>query len=242
MSALYPSFGPVLVVGARPGSLGAAVADAVRGRGSEAVTMGLNNEDHSCDVFLDSMSHLQSLVERVAPRHVVCTAGLNMPESHFTEHDPKDWYRWHFETNVVGPMRLLRVFAEWAEQRTYAGEPPRHYVAISSNSATLPRSSSAAYCASKAALSQALRVKAREAQGGDRGYIVYGYEPGLLAGTPMTQKTSDDFPGVPLHRMRGAALAAGVPVSALAAQIVSGLQVPGAALNGALIRYDGGEL
>ena len=243
MSATKPILGDVLVVGARPGSLGAAVAEAVRVAGGGALTAGLNDEDYSCDVFLDTMSHLRSLIERSRPQHVVCTVGLNMPESQFTEHDPKDWYRWHFETNVVGPLRLLRAFSEWvSEKAPYTGDFFRHYVAISSNSATLPRSSSAAYCASKAALSQALRVKAREAQGGDAGYLVYAYEPGLLEGTPMTQKTADDFPGMPLHRMRGLALERGVSAASLAAQIVAGLQVPGAALNGALIRYDGGEL
>jgi NAD(P)-dependent dehydrogenase (short-subunit alcohol dehydrogenase family) len=145
-------------------------------------------------------------------------------------------------------MRLLHEFSCWVtEERVdddeYAlGDYLRHFVAISSNSAVIPRTNSAAYCASKAALSQGLRVKAREARGGDYGYVVYGYEPGLLAGTPMTWATEKQFPDMPLHRIRGEAMAAGVPCAALAAQIVAGLQVPGAALNGATIRYDGGEL
>lgn len=242
MSVMSPPFGPVLVVGARPGSLGMHVANAVRSRGSVAVTAGISGEELACDVLADGMANLDALMEAIRPQHVVCTVGINAPEPRTGWVDPTDWYRWHFETNVTGPMRLLEAFSGWAvEQAAYPSAHLRHYVGISSNSATIPRSLSAAYCASKAALSMALRVKAREASGGDKGFIVYGYEPGLLAGTPMTQKTADDFPGK-LHRMRGRALDPGVSTAALAAQIVSGLQVPGAALNGVLLRYDGGEL
>lgn len=230
----------LLVIGARPGSLGEQLAFTAEGAGIEAVTAGISGEEHELDLYLAPPVLLRDVLRRTEPTHIVCTAGVNMPQPEEPEH--RDWYRWHFEANVVGPMRLLEAFTAWT-----ASYPPlrpgfRHFVAISSNSATIPRTASAAYCASKAALSMALRVKAREAHGGDVGYIVYGYEPGWLEGTPMSANIQHKFAGMPLHRMRGEALAAGVTVHALAGQIVAGLLVPGAALNGTLIRYDGGEL
>lgn len=228
----------LLVVGARPDSLGAQVASAAEDAQMEVITFGLFNERYPLDIARCTMGEMVTALNVADPTHIVCTAGINVPEGN--DMDPSEWYQEHFLVNVVGPMRLLEAWAV-GRKREHANLPG-HYVAISSNSAVIPRSKSAAYCASKAALSMALRVKAREALGGDKGYIVYGYEPGLLAGTPMTQKTEDDFPGVPLHRMRGEALAQGVRASHLAAQIVAGLLVPGASLNGATIRYDGGEI
>lgn len=231
-----------LVVGARQGSLGAAVAEACEAAGMEVFRAGPTHEEVYLDAVETSMQSLRDVMFGVAPRYVVCTVGINAPEpqsplSH--EQDPTAWYEQHMLVNVIAPMRLLSAFIEFC--KAHQGGPLRHYVAISSNSAVVPRSRSAAYCASKAALSMALRVKAREARGGETGgYLVYGYEPGLLAGTLMTLGTRLDFPGVPLHAMRGVA-EAGLPVSTLAAQIVAGLQVPGPALNGTLIRYDAGE-
>lgn len=232
----------VLVIGANAAtSLGGAVCDAVRGMGGEAHTAGISGEEYELDLYLAPLWRIRNVLRSVRPEHIVCTAGINMAEN--IGDDPRDWYRWHFEANAIGPLRLMHEFGAWVTEDMGAVDNlPRHFVAISSNSAVIPRTQSAAYCASKAALSQGLRVKAREAQGGDHGYIAYAYEPGLLAGTPMTARTEKEFPGVPLHRMRGEALAAGVAPEVLAAQIVAGLQVPGAALNGATIRYDGGEL
>jgi NAD(P)-dependent dehydrogenase (short-subunit alcohol dehydrogenase family) len=229
----------VLVIGARPASLGAAIAKEAEGAGLQVATAGMSREeDYYLDLVTDSMESISYLLKRTAPTHIVCTAGINRPETDAM--DPSLWYAEHFEANVVGPMRLLRAWS--ITRRMGTMQRPGHFVAISSNSSTIPRTASAAYCASKAALSQALRVKAREAVGGDTGYIVYGYEPGLVAGTPMTQDTERQFAGNALHRMRGVALSLGVNPADLAALIVAGLQVPGTALNGTLIRYDGGEL
>lgn len=238
----------VLVVGARSTtSLGGAVVRELDMVDCRSVTAGISGEEWEMDLYNSPLSTIRSVLRAVRPHHVVCTAGINMPES--VGHDPRDWYRWHFEANAIGPLRLLHEFATWITEdlNVVSGESMRHFVAISSNSAVIPRTQSAAYCASKAALSQGLRVKAREAQGGDHGYIVYGYEPGWLADTPMSDNIEKHLatmavPANQMHRMRGKALGAGVSTQALAQQIVAGLWVPGAALNGATIRYDGGEL
>jgi NAD(P)-dependent dehydrogenase (short-subunit alcohol dehydrogenase family) len=238
----------LLVLGARPDSLGGAVADTATNAGYEVITAGISGEEFELDLHLANPDTILEVLQESMPQHVVCTVGVNMPQPE-GEVELRDWYRWHFEANVIGPMRFLEEFARWTAEGFDPYKPfsLRHFVAISSNSASIPRTNSAAYCASKAALSQALRVKAREASGGDNGFIVYGYEPGWLANTPMSNNIEKRFEGRGtsirnMHRMRGEALAAGVYVNALAAQIVAGLLVPGAALNGATIRYDGGEL
>jgi NAD(P)-dependent dehydrogenase (short-subunit alcohol dehydrogenase family) len=237
----------VLVVGCQEGSLGEAIVDAAKEEGYHTVTAGISGEeDYSLDVVNSLSIPFWDIFREIKPKHVVCTVGINTPE--VVGCDPMHWYQMHFSVNVIGPMRLLQYFSNWvAEEIDLEDEigrrEYRHFVAISSNSATIPRSQSAAYCASKAALSQALRVKAREANGGDRGFLVYGYEPGWLADTPMSHMIESRFgPGKAMHRMRGQGLAAGIVTLTLASQIVAGLALPGAGLNGALIRYDGGEV
>lgn len=228
----------VLVIGAQPGSLGSALLTELETRGYEAIAAGIADEAHHLDLVSDGMPRLRDVLEMVYPQHVMCTAGLNMMDP--GKLDPFDWYRWHFEANVIGPMRLLNAWRSVLAEATNSSAL-HHYVAVSSNSATVPRQGSAAYGASKAALSQALRCVAREESGGDaRGLVVYGYEPGLLAGTPMTARTAERLPGVPLTRMRGWRLAEGLPPRALADLMVTGLTM-GASLNGVLIPFDGGE-
>lgn len=231
----------MLVVGAQPGSLGEAVLGVASQAGYESVAAGISGEAIEMDCFLHPMENLIGVVAAIQPRFVVCTAGVNMPQPDVQ--DPNDWYRWHFEANVIGPMRLLRAFQEASWGPDYLPQSGYlHYTAVSSNSAHLPRSSSAAYCASKAALSMALRVAAREGVGGDKdGILVYGYEPGLLAGTPMTKKTEESWPATGLHRMRGFDLEKGIPPNELAALIVDNFR-RGPAINGTLIQYDEGEI
>lgn len=230
----------LLVVGARAGSLGAAIAEEWATYGQPVVTAGISGEeDRHLDLVRNSITAMSGLIREVQPVHVVCTVGINEPQEGV---DPLHWYRKHLEVNAIGPLRLLDAFAEWAQGQLSETSGPRHYVAISSNSAFLPRTASAAYCASKAALSQGIRVEGREACGGDRGWVAYGYEPGLLAGTPMTADSEARFSGA-LHRMRGERVARGIAPEALAEVVVSNLRgLGGPMLNGTLVRFDGGEL
>ena len=118
---------------------------------------------------------------------------------------------------------------------------PGHFVAISSNSAHIARSGSAPYCASKAALSMAIRAEARDLA---RSYdlhtvIAYTYEPGWLEGTAMSNDVASRYPGMQPHRMLG--LDAGLPPSRLAGMIAYNLRHCGRELNGCVLRVDAGE-
>lgn len=226
----------ILVVGARPRSIGSAIAKVAESKEYKVVLAGIHNEDVKMDVVADAIGSLREKLVRINPDHIICTVGMNMPESAMAD-DPADWYRWHFETNVTGPMRLLQAWTDVNKDRSML----KHYVAISSNSARVPRTASAAYCASKAALSQALRVKAREGEGGDKwGVVVYGYEPALIAATPMTEEAAHKWGADNLTRMRGSGLARGIWVGSFAQYVVHGLHL-GPAMNGMLVPFDGDE-
>jgi NAD(P)-dependent dehydrogenase (short-subunit alcohol dehydrogenase family) len=227
----------VLVVGARTGSLGEAVAHQCRALGYNVVTAGISGEERQLSLTRMNFITILGEMRALRPTHVVCTVGINEPEGEGW--DPEPWYERHFATNVTGPMRLLNAWL--GSEAVVPGEQAvRHFAAISSNSARVPRSSSAAYCASKAALSQALRVKAREGAGRGASTAIYGYEPGLISDTPMTRETGKQFPGMPLTRMRHPALAEGVPRTGLAYMVATNL-TQGLALNGLLIPFDADE-
>jgi NAD(P)-dependent dehydrogenase (short-subunit alcohol dehydrogenase family) len=232
----------LLVVGARPGSLGWAVAEAGRKSDMDVVTAGLTGEDHKINLVIRSRA--KWLIDQWAPDHIVCTAGINRPaEVETFNEEMMVWLTPSFEHNVVGPMNLLREWVNWLRRNV---DPPalesmntmnlRHFVAVSSNSAHIARGKSMAYCASKAALSMALRCAARDL--GGRPCLVYGYEPGLLSGTPMSNDTAKVF-GAGATRMKGAPH--GLHVADLANEIIGGLRQRGIARNGSLIRLDAGE-
>lgn len=227
----------VLVVGAAPSGLGFAVADAVDRMGWSQVTAGIQDEDYALDVVRDGPSLFRDLFRMYDVDHVVCTVGINEPSEEgagsLGHWYLEEWLRKSYETNVIGPMRLLREFLAWCIESGRAGG---HFVAVSSNSAHIARSNSMAYCSSKAALSMAIRCAAREQRG--RTAVVYGYELGLLRDTPMTRLTEHRF-GPTQTRIPGSPR--GLDTGEVAAQIAENLRVGGRALNGVLLRLDGGE-
>ena len=225
----------VLVVGSRPDSLGSAVRDMLQNKGLSVATAGISGEMH----YLDIVDHnsVSLIMNRVRPSQVVCTAGINQSFSLRAE-GLVSGVESSFYVNALGPITLLQAWVhmlETTELGTTQG--PKQFVAISSNSAHIARRNSIAYCASKAALSMALRCAARELAG--EGKLVYGYEPGLLAGTPMTAASADAFPGA-LHRMPGVK-PDGLSTRDFAATIVANLTHPNQALHGTMLRLDAGE-
>lgn len=172
-------------------------------------------------------AHIRQVLDKVQPSHIICTAGINEPQP-FVSHDWSLFADRAWLVNAMGPLRLLH---EWLSHR-----PQGQFIVVSSNSASIPRRQSAPYCMSKAALSMGIRCVARELGGTP---LVYGYEFGLLAGTPMTVQSGADFAG-PLHRMVGVR-GEGLSVSTAARHITDNLMHGSEELNGCLLRMDAGE-
>lgn len=216
----------LLIWGARKKSIGEAVKkmwlDMFDGT---VVTAGVSGEED----FLVNTSddeEVRNLYNEVKPNHVLCTIGRN--ESLEEYGGPfEGWMQDLFDANVTTPMSLLNT---WLECEIFSGS---HFVVMSSNSAHIPRSQSMAYCCTKAALSMAVRCAARDLQKAEIDLTVYGWEPGLVKGTPM----SADKGGT---RMLG--LPQGMGRRALAHQIVSALAFGGAEYSGCLLRLDNGEV
>lgn len=227
----------LLVVGARPASLGAAIVRTADAAGLSVATAGVNGEAWHLD--LNQMNHADvvRILEEVRPDHVVCTVGVNYGREVVST--PRLWYVDHFTVNAFLPLLLLEAFEDYLRDDV-DGPPYRHYVAVSSNSARIPRTASAAYCASKAALSMGIRVRAREVGRSGSPLVVYGYEPGLLAGTPMTAAVEERWGGATLHRMPGVR-PAGIDPASVARMMVDNLN-GGRELNGCLIPVDAGEV
>jgi NAD(P)-dependent dehydrogenase (short-subunit alcohol dehydrogenase family) len=225
----------VLVVGSRPDSLGSAVRDMLQNKGLRTATAGVSGEMFYMDIT--SETNVAEVINAVRPSQVVCTAGINESFSLRAEGLMGGLSR-SLQVNTIGVVSLLQEWVHMLES-TEVGtmKVNKQFVAISSNSAHIARRESLAYCASKAALSMALRCAARELAG--EGYLVYGYEPGLLAGTPMTAASADAFPGA-LHRMYGVK-PEGLSTLDFARTIVANMTSPNLALNGTMLRLDAGE-
>lgn len=231
----------VLVVGARKGSLGMAIAEEIRENEEwlfgDVVTAGVSGEDYRLDLMVTT--RIAEVLSEVRPDIVVCTVGINQPAPITDAFLPAVLHN-SFATNVTGPIDLLRHFVG-SPVRLERTSNIKKFVAISSNSARIPRRNSVAYCASKAALSMALRVAARElAAKGD--VMVWGYEPGMLDGTPMSREVLREFPaGSAMHRMPGVP-PEGIPPQELARRVVHDLGDSGYGTNGTMVPFDAGEL
>lgn len=233
----------LLVIGAQDASLGQAVADFGRVRRWEVVTAGVSGQEM---VELDlrragqpTWDHL--FEERGLPHAVVCTAGINEPSYSLTEDRPPDLGRSLLINVEVHMYALWHWLRAWREH-PYATAFPLSWVSISSNSASIARSKSMAYCASKAALSMALRCAGRDMAGSP--FSIYGYEPGWIDGTPMSEAKEEELaedstsPGdTKLHRIPGDRTVSTDDMSAI---IINNLDLD-RSLNGTLLRVDGGE-
>lgn len=242
----------LLVVGARPGSLGYHVAITAAGRGWAVTTAGIKGETVKLDVQEPGSVH--RLVDSHDWHSVVCTVGVN----HEDKVGSIGFHRSLREqalTNYIGPLALLNYwYNTWAGRFKEAvdtssfdeyEEYPFCFAVISSNSAHVARSGSTGYCASKAALSMGVRCMARaiaDERFGDM-FNVYGYEPGWLKGTPMSDRVEERVKGASLttptlHRIPGDRE---VEPELLAERIVSDLVFGPHYLNGCMLRLDGGE-
>lgn len=236
----------LLVVGARDGSLGMAVALEAEDQGFDVVTAGVSGEKIYYDISGGSSSHADVILEAhqnflVIPDAIVCTAGINEPSSVRGELGLlRNLWTLSMTVNALGPVSLLAAYFGSLEWQDYSAHPSlhgvRHFVAVSSNSASIARSKSLAYCASKAALTMGIRVAARELAHEKEQISSYVYEPGWIEGTPMSEEVRRTFTGPP-HRIPHQE---GIGRWHLAAMIVNNLR-SGMSLNGCALRVDGGE-
>jgi NAD(P)-dependent dehydrogenase (short-subunit alcohol dehydrogenase family) len=228
----------VLIVGAQPDSLGAAIAGLLNlpGENVNVVTAGISEREEISLDITHPHTYRRALVAGPYD-HVIVTAGLNVGYENYTD-NLTDWMEAHMQVNCIGPMNL---FQTWYKHARAKSEYNRlnQFIVVSSNSAHIARSNSMAYCASKAAMSMSVRVAAREiGREAAADTIIYGYEPGLLAGTPMTKDTERRF-GPSQTRIPGAE--GGLDRYEVARQIVATMRVGTWAMNGVLVRLDGGE-
>ena len=160
--------GAKLVLGARRGSLMAEIGDRLGRAGAEVWAQPLDvGSEESCQEFHDNA------VERFGQIDIlVNNAGLARGLGPVVDNSEQDW-REMMETNVMGLMRMTRLFLPELQKREYSD-----LVQISSLAGVQPYANGAAYCASKAAVeafSQALR---QELPGtGVREFVI---EPGMV--------------------------------------------------------------
>lgn len=238
----------VMVVGCTRGSFGDLVAQAFTRAFEEdrymypnwsVVRAGVPSE-HPVDYLEYDVTDGQPVHERVMrevkPHHVVYAAGQNF--SDFGGPTLANSATDHFEVNVAGFLRVAEAFQRVAL-------PGSQLVAVSSNSARIPRSPSVGYCISKAAVSMAVRVLARRWRGEP---IVWGVEPGLMNTSATVSMVNHGFPTdaagatVPAHRMLGVSSKYGLSASQLAESVAHDVMWGGQWLNGTLRAMDAGEL
>lgn len=217
----------LMVFGARKKSIGQMTAnmwgDMFDG---QTVTAGVTNEEQHL-IHYEDTDQVREFIAEHKPDRMLVTLGRNETLADFNG-DTELWLNDHFHTNVVMPMMLLDA---WLESDVMPDGA--HFVVLSSNSAHIPRSGSMAYCASKAGLSMAIRCAARDFGKAGIDASIYGYEPGLVKGTPMSGKRGGT-------RMLG--LPNGMPRRALAQQIATNMAFGGPEFNGVLVRLDAGEV
>lgn len=232
----------LLVIGARPGSIGDAVVREARIMGgySKVITAGISGEDISLslDRPLDARQWIEDVFNETHEMHdVVCTVGVN---DDGTLRDPYTLRLLDdaFHINVLAPLVLMEAWLTYWRSHDIHHDS-LHFAVISSNSAQVPRSTGLPYCTTKAALSAAVRCVARsEAAVFDR-LSVYAYEPGWVAGTPMSNDVTARLPkGVAPTRTPGGRM---IKAQDLASIIVNNLRLGTSMLNGCTIRIDGGE-
>ena len=162
----------VLVLGAsEPTGIGAAIAQRLDWLGHNYYAP----PQDMVDVTDDSQTELAAAIDGFRPQAVVYSVGTNeLDWSHALE---RDAFERIMAVNVWGFINVLRCL-----QSTGL---PYSVLAVTSDAAVRPMRTSMAYCASKAALNQVIRVASRELC--REGWRINGIAPGKVEGTPMTK-------------------------------------------------------
>jgi hypothetical protein len=212
----------LLVMGARHGSLGYYIANQAKRDWATVATAGISGQEDTTIDVVDDVA-LDKLLNDTAWTDVVCTIGINGQEP-----------LWRM---MLINAQIPLVAAEWWAREAESLEVGHvSFVGISSNSAHVPRSNSAGYCASKAALSMGLRCLGRKYAKRGGKVRIWGYEPGFLEGTPMSTEHVFDPP----HRMPQGGK--GIDPELLAMRIVQDLYTHSALMMGTMQRIDAGDM
>jgi NAD(P)-dependent dehydrogenase (short-subunit alcohol dehydrogenase family) len=178
---------PLWVIGANDYNLGATVADVAQ---DELPYKFISKTDTDVDVTAQGPldRHLRKLREESPETgiDIAYCAGINMLDA-IVDVDELGLYQ-TFNVNVMGFIRTLQAVAKvygdmWDEDRPTTAQVRCNVVVVASDAARVPMRRSIAYCASKAATVQAMRVGARELAPYVR---VNAVSPGIIDGTPMT--------------------------------------------------------
>jgi NAD(P)-dependent dehydrogenase (short-subunit alcohol dehydrogenase family) len=243
----------LLVVGVQSGGLGDAVL--AKAREDEEVESvhsadlpgaqvdeALSYWHHELDIR--SLTNARALLQELRPTHVCCTVGMN-PYG-MEDGTGLEWahnFGHVMETNCIAVLNLAR---EWSvimndPHGGLAGIGGMHFCAVSSNSASVVRSGSAAYCASKAALSHGMMCLARDNAKQEIANALYVYEPGFLWGTPMSMNivgSTDREREKDFHRIPSGF---SIDPDDVAQMIINNFKLNWNCLNGSRIRVDGGD-
>lgn len=196
----------MLVLGADPGSLGFQVRGVAESLGWDVDFTGLSDPTYEMpDNYrkLDaSYSGAFSAINFASYETVVSCIGRNEPTIVAQRSDRYvKTMQSHF---IINTMATMEAAHRWAMSRAEDRQNPGSFVAVSSNSAHIARSESAAYCMSKAALSMGIRCLARDMSKLHMPGALYGYEPCWIDGTNMSDSVLTRLPaGVAPHRVPG---------------------------------------
>lgn len=232
----------LLVIGAREGSLGSAVAKAAKASGAIVVTAGIHDEEVPLDVRAPEQVNHVFAMHRWS--NVIYTAGVNAPTTMLPEKPPTNADVLHLSSHFADTMAVnftgaMTSLYSWLNHFDSGHRNTDSFVVIGSNSAHIPRTRSSAYGASKAALSIGIRSVAREIardprwKGG-----IYGYEPCWIDGTPMSDEVRSWLDaGQAPHRIPGGH---GLDRDTFAQFIMLNLLLPdsGKVLHGSMLRVD----
>lgn len=232
----------IMVVGTAAGSFGAKLYDAFAAEMSEEdeysgwslVPAGVPRQNEKLvstveyDVTWPLARHYE-VMRAVKPYHVIYAVGMNLTD---TEGVLGKSAELHFELNA-------RCFLDVAQAFKTVAFPGSQLVAVSSNSARIPRSPSLGYCMSKAALSMAVRVLARRWKGEP---MVWGLEPGLMNTDATIASVNANTYAGRAHRMQGVMSTYGLNADQVAETVAHSVLWGGMHLNGALLQMDAGEV
>jgi NAD(P)-dependent dehydrogenase (short-subunit alcohol dehydrogenase family) len=229
----------LLVIGAREHSLGDAIACEARVEGFDVVTAGIEEEDEHCDI---TVWQDRAALKLHRFDNVVCTVGVNLESEPGSLSFARSLSN-QIATNAIAPLTLLD---EWYSIQFLNGDGTFNFVAISSNSARIPRSNSVGYCASKAALSMGIQSFGRSIAN-DMRFAVWCYEPAWIPDTPMSKELHERINPLrerkknplmrlkPEHRVPGGRL---MTAEDWATRIIHDIRFSGETLNGCAIRLD----